>query len=236
MSLNLLSMMGLMLGVGMLVDNAIVMAEAIDRSRSQGLGVVEAVSVGGGQVTTAVVASTLTSVVVFLPLVLGGTTNLTVWLREVGITISLSLGCSLLASLTLIPLASRWLLGSRRLQTKRASGRLERMYKRAIAWALARPKRTLALATTAFIVGCLPAFVGGLDSSVYSAQATPRLALQYEFHDFHYARDVNEVVKRVEQYIEQHRETWGVSSVYSYLSSTPGRHCVGAQRRRQDHR
>ena len=67
----------------------------------------------------AVTASTATTLIVFLPLILGASTDLTTWLREVGITISLALICSLFSSLTLIPLMSAHFLRARRTEPSR---------------------------------------------------------------------------------------------------------------------
>jgi len=79
-TLNILSMMGLMLAVGMLVDNAVVVLEAIHRHRQAGQSALHAALSGSKEVQAAVVCSTLASVIVFLPLVLGGRTEITTWL------------------------------------------------------------------------------------------------------------------------------------------------------------
>ncbi|MCI0408206.1 MAG: efflux RND transporter permease subunit, partial [Acidobacteria bacterium] len=76
-SLNVLSMAGLMLGIGMLVDDAIVVLEAIDRKRREMPDSKEAARIGSKEVAMAVTCSTLTTVVVFLPLVVGASTELT---------------------------------------------------------------------------------------------------------------------------------------------------------------
>jgi HAE1 family hydrophobic/amphiphilic exporter-1 len=106
-TLNVMSLGGLALGVGMLVDNAIVVLEAIFRRREQGEGAVEAARKGASEVGMAVVASTLTTVAVFLPVVFleGIAAQL---FRDQALTVSFSLLASLAVSLTLIPLfASR---------------------------------------------------------------------------------------------------------------------------------
>src|SRR5262245_50861630 len=104
-SLNILSMMGLMLAVGMLVDNAVVVLESIHRHRERGHGTLRATLLGCREVTPAVVCATCTSMIVFLPLVLGGRTEITTWIGEIGRTIIFALACSLFLSLTAIPLA-----------------------------------------------------------------------------------------------------------------------------------
>ncbi|HUG52837.1 MAG TPA: efflux RND transporter permease subunit [Vicinamibacteria bacterium] len=102
-SLNIMSLGGLALGVGMLVDNAIVVLEAIFSRRERGEGALEAASKGASEVGMAVVASTLTTVAVFLPVVFveGFAAQL---FRDQALTVSFSLLASLAVALTLIPM------------------------------------------------------------------------------------------------------------------------------------
>jgi HAE1 family hydrophobic/amphiphilic exporter-1 len=101
-SLNLMSLGGLALAVGMLVDNSIVVLESIFRKREEGLSRKQAASEGAGMVAMAVTASTLTTVAVFLPLVFveGLAGQL---LRDQALTISFSLLASLAVALTIVP-------------------------------------------------------------------------------------------------------------------------------------
>jgi len=104
-TLNVLSMMGLMLATGMLVDNAVVVLESIFQKLEKGQNRIDAAKNGTRDVLTAVVAATLTSIIIFVPLVFGKTTNYSIWLSDTGTSIILALLCSLFISLTLIPLA-----------------------------------------------------------------------------------------------------------------------------------
>ena len=114
LSLNMLTMMGLMLAVGMLVDNAVVVLESIDRTHRTEPDRERSALIGARGVSTAVAASTLTTLIVFLPLILGAKTDLTTWLKEIGIAITIALACSLFSSLTLIPLVSAHFLGKKK--------------------------------------------------------------------------------------------------------------------------
>ena len=80
--------------------NAVVVLEAIYRHRQAGKSPLHAALAGSKEVQAAVVCATLTSIIVFLPLVLGGRTEITTWLAEVGRTIIFTLVCSLFLSLT----------------------------------------------------------------------------------------------------------------------------------------
>ncbi len=101
-SLNIMSLGGLALGVGMLVDNAIVVLEAIGRHRALGKGPWEATLVGATEVSRAVVASTLTTVAVFLPIIFVEGVAGQIF-RDQALTVTASLVVSLIAALTLIP-------------------------------------------------------------------------------------------------------------------------------------
>jgi len=217
-TLNLLSMMGLMLAVGMLVDNAIVVLEAIDRRHRDESDPEKAALGGAQQVTMAVTASTLTSLIVFLPLIVGASTELTTWLREVGITISLALVCSLVASLLMIPLMSAHFLRRRRTEPSRAIGWLENRYAGLLGWTLRHKVATLFLLIGGLVVGMLPFFVGMVDSSIFSAHVNKRLYLGYEFDDFHYKSEAERKVDLVEDYLFANREQFQLSSVYSYYA------------------
>jgi hydrophobic/amphiphilic exporter-1 (mainly G- bacteria), HAE1 family len=102
-TLNIMSLGGLALGVGMLVDNAIVVLESIFRKREAGIEPVEAANRGASEVGMAVVASTLTTIAVFLPVVFleGIAAQL---FRDQALTVSFALIASLAVSLTLIPM------------------------------------------------------------------------------------------------------------------------------------
>ena len=112
-SLNIISLGGLALGVGMLVDNAIVVLEAIFKHREAGESALEAARKGGSEVGRAVIASTLTTVAVFLPVVFleGMAAQL---FRDMALTVSFSLLASLAVSLTLIPMLAAVFGGSGR--------------------------------------------------------------------------------------------------------------------------
>ena len=101
-TMNIISLSGLALGVGMLVDNSIVVVENIYRLRSKGISAARAAVMGANQVAGAVFASTLTTVCVFLPIVFtdGITRQI---MQDMCLTITYSLGASLIVALTLVP-------------------------------------------------------------------------------------------------------------------------------------
>jgi HAE1 family hydrophobic/amphiphilic exporter-1 len=217
-TLNMLSMMGLMLGVGMLVDNAIVVLESIDRRHREEHDPRKASLEGARQVTMAVTASTVTTLIVFLPLVVGASTDLTTWLREVGITISLALICSLVASLLLIPLMSAHFLRRRRTRVSGTISWMENRYVALLGWTLRHRLATFFILLAAVGVGMLPFMVGMVDSSIFSAHVNKRIYLAYEFDDFHYKSEAERAVNRIESYLEENSERFLIKSLYSFYA------------------
>lgn len=108
-SLNIISLSGLALGIGMLVDNSIVVIENIYRLRSEGYSVKKAAVEGARQVAGAIAASTLTTVCVFAPIIFtdGITKQLFV---DIALTIAFTLGASLLVALTFVPMMAAGLM------------------------------------------------------------------------------------------------------------------------------
>ncbi|MGI5963956.1 MAG: efflux RND transporter permease subunit [Lawsonibacter sp.] len=122
LTLNMMSLGGIALGVGMIVDNSIVVLENIFRFSTEGKGRMEACVEGTREVTSSVVASTLTTLAVFVPLGLtGGLAGM--MFRDFCLTIASLIGASLLISLTLVPLLCYFMMDEekiRRRQQKRA--------------------------------------------------------------------------------------------------------------------
>ncbi len=143
MTLNIFSMAGLALGIGMLVDNAIVVLENIYRLREEGLDANVAAVRGASTVGLAVTASTLTTIAVFVPvLFVPGIAG--VLFKDMSITICFSLALSLLVAMSFVPFASSRLMGSRRgaqalakAQAKDVLAPLRRVYARQLAFVLA---------------------------------------------------------------------------------------------------
>lgn len=108
-TLNIISLSGLALGIGMLVDNSIVVIENIYRLRGEGYSIRKAAVEGASQVTGAIIASTLTTVCVFAPIIFteGITRQLFV---DIALTIAFTLAASLLVALTFVPMMAAGLL------------------------------------------------------------------------------------------------------------------------------
>ncbi len=105
LSLNVMSLGGLALATGLVVDDSIVVLESIAKARERGLGILQAAVVGTREVSMAVVASTLTTIAVFLPLVFveGIAGQL---FRDQALTVAIAIAISLVVAMTLIPMLS----------------------------------------------------------------------------------------------------------------------------------
>ena len=148
LTLNLMTLGGLALGVGMLLDNSIVVLENIYRLREEGVEAGKAAVEGTSEVVSAIVASTLTTVVVFLPLVfMRGMAG--IMFKQLSFVIGFALLCSMVVAVTLVPMLSARVLRSPqemsagtgwRHRIFRATGamfrHLEDGYKRILSWAL----------------------------------------------------------------------------------------------------
>ncbi len=156
-TLNMISMGGLVLGIGMLVDNSIVVLENVFRHGERGLTRKEAAVTGAGEVTNAITASTLTTVAVFLPVVfVPGIAG--ILFRDMALTVVFSLMCSLFVALTLIPLIASKTLKIERKERPKTVAKAVGAYERLLRWALAHKKATIAIAASllAISIGLIP--------------------------------------------------------------------------------
>ncbi|MGI6037218.1 MAG: efflux RND transporter permease subunit [Limnochordia bacterium] len=131
-SLNMMSLGGLALGVGMLVDNGIVVLENIFRLRQSGYSAEDAAIEGAGEVVLAITGSTITTVAVFLPvLFVQGIAAQVFW--DLALTVGFSLLASLLVSVTLIPMLAARLMRSGMRGAEQGNG-FDRVFNRMLAW------------------------------------------------------------------------------------------------------
>lgn len=217
-SLNILSMMGLLLGVGMLVDNAVVVVESIYQKREKypdnpWLAAIE----GTRSVQISISAGTLTSVIVFLPNIFGERNFIAIYLSQVAFTITISLLCSWLVAVSLIPMLSA------RMKTPegflRSTGLVHAMqdrYARILAWTLAHPRKTLALLALAIGVSFFPASQTNVD--MFPSGETRELELTYRWNGSYRLEELSAAVKEVEDYLEAHRVEFEITQIYSWYS------------------
>ncbi len=149
-SLNVATMMGLLLAVGMVVDNSIVIVENIYRLRQEGMEATKASINGAGEVGLAVVMSTFTSIVVFLPLILmRGGGDFSFWMVRLGVPVIASLLASLFIALVFVPLAAQRLSRGKQHPELRLVVWCRERYTTALRWVLNHRIETLVLVVAA---------------------------------------------------------------------------------------
>jgi HAE1 family hydrophobic/amphiphilic exporter-1 len=169
LTINMISLGGLALGIGMLVDNSIVVLENIFRYREYGVKPLEAAKLGSSEMFTAISASTLTTVAVFLPLALFVKGLASELFSDLAFTVTFSLLASLVVAMTVVPMLTtrikqvkaRGNLTSlldveRELSTRKGiNGWLDRVYRQVIAWSLAH-RAAVVILTSLLFLGSIP--------------------------------------------------------------------------------
>ena len=242
-TLNTLSMMGLMLAAGMLVDNAVVVFESIFQRLERGERPGSAARRGAGEVTVAVIAATSTTMIIFVPLIFDSDAQISILLSHVGVAIIFALLCSLFISLTLIPLASAkflkggaaggsrfdrklWnallaplralapLLRWRRSQVPRAPF-MER-YLALVHWHLDRRYAVGLVVVPAVLSLACWALVEVVPDNSPDAMAVSSLRINYEFSEtYHYAKIEQDFVNPVERFLLDNKERLKIGSTTS---------------------
>ncbi len=208
-TLNLLSLGGLALGIGMLVDNSIVVLENIFRHRELGKKAREAAVIGTEEVGMAVTASTLTTVSVFVPVVFisGMTAEI---FRDLALTVTFSLLASLLVALSLVPMLASQILGNSTFDAKESrvplirwmtqmSDRMRQGYGRLVAWALRRRLATLGIAFAALILSLLLIPSVGMEFMPSMDQGT--IAISVSMPRGTRLEDTDMIVRDIESYV-----------------------------------
>lgn len=150
-TINMISLSGLAVAVGMLVDNSVVVIENIYRLRAKGATVIQAAVSGARQVLGAITASTLTTVCVFLPIVFveGITKQL---FTDLALTMTYSLLASLIVALTLVPAMASGMLRKEKPQKPGLLDRVYPAYRKAVSWSL-RHRAVVLLLSLALLLG-----------------------------------------------------------------------------------
>ncbi len=215
-TLNTLTLLGLIVGVGMLVDNAVVVMENIFRHREMGDDQKTAARRGASEVSTAVIAATLTSVIVFLPLIFNKPSEMNIYLRELGITVCITLLASLFISQTLIPMATSWFVRGRPRPKGRVMSAAERRYASMLAFNLRHRWMTPLIGLLVVASAVYPYLK--VDKNFDASQTELFVGMRYTFSEDMSLPRKEEVVRKVEEALEPHRRDLKVRSIYSFWS------------------
>nr|WP_300091594.1 efflux RND transporter permease subunit [Sedimentibacter sp.] len=203
-TLNMMTIGGLALGVGMLVDNSIVVLENIYRHRSLGMDRITASVEGTNEVSMAVTASTLTTVAVFIPIVFTGGLAATIF-KDFALTIVMALMSSLLVALTLVPMMSSKLVSVRNLESEeeqeKKHGKIVTTYKRVLSWSL-RHRITTVLAAIGIFAASI-AMVASVGAEFFPATDEGQISINVSLPDGAEVSQVDDTLKEVNELIKE---------------------------------
>ncbi|MEX1994310.1 MAG: efflux RND transporter permease subunit [Steroidobacteraceae bacterium] len=218
-SLNILTMMGMMLAVGLLVDNAVVVTESIFRHRQMnGSDPIASTLSGVSEVGLAVLAGTLSTIIVFLPIVFGEESQISVFMVHVAVPIVIAMVASLFVAQTIIPTLTARFPAPPAIKAGSRYARVQDWYLRALNW-LFHHKWKGALFVLLTVLSPIPLFATGmLKVDMFPQDASDQLHLPYHIEGTYPLARTEEAVTRVENYLEENRERFGIDLVYSYYT------------------
>ncbi len=218
LTLNILSMMGLMLAVGMLVDNAVVVTESIFRHRAERKEMPLKMTIKGvKEVGMAVIAGTATTIIVFAPIIFGTKTDIMVFLTHVAVTIIVALLASLLIAQTLVPMLAARVALPPTPKSGALISRLTRRYERGLGWILVHPWWTALGILLTCIIGVLPLALQLVKFDAFPQDVGRRLYMSYHIEGQHSLERMEATVDQVEEYLFSRQEEFNIRSVYSYF-------------------
>ncbi|HET6545314.1 MAG TPA: efflux RND transporter permease subunit [Rhodanobacteraceae bacterium] len=215
-SLNVLSMMGLLLAVGMLVDNAVVVVESIYQYREKYPDRPWYCAIEGTRVVgTAITAGTLTSIVVFLPNVFGERNPISIYLTQVAVSMAIAHLASWLVAVSLIPMLSARLPPPRFIGHDNAISRLRARYARMIAWTLGHRGWTMLGVLGLLLLSFVP--IGATTKDMFPAGETRSLQLRYDLNGSYRLPELEHSIGKVERFLLDHKKQFEIDMVYSYF-------------------
>lgn len=215
-SLNILSLMGLMLAVGMLVDNAVVVTESIFQERSKEPNASIATEKGVSKVSLAVIAGTTTTAIVFLPNIIGVKIDVTVFLEHVAIAICISLFASLLIAQTLIPLLASKIKAPASLEQPKQDSALKRRYQRTLRWTLNNPGKASLIAILLLVSTAIP--MQFVTQNGDGNNNNERIWLNYHMQTNYTLEEVEKTVNKMEAFLYENQEEFHIKQVYTYFN------------------
>ncbi|TYT23872.1 efflux RND transporter permease subunit [Luteimonas viscosa] len=214
-SLNIISMMGLLLAVGMLVDNAVVVVESIYQEREKYPDKPWLASIiGTRHVAIALSAGTLCHCVVFLPMMFGERNIITIYLTQLALTISVSLLASWLVAVSLIPMLSARMKTPPAVKSPFITG-MQNRYARVLRWTLDHRGWSVVGILAISLASVYPMMntKGGGDDGDPS-----QVNIFYQWKGAYSKEEMGKEVARVEQFVNANREAFRIEKVYSRYS------------------
>jgi HAE1 family hydrophobic/amphiphilic exporter-1 len=217
-TLNILSMMGLLLGIGMLVDNAVVVVESIYQYREKWPENPMRCAIEGTRaVQIAISAGTLSSIIVFLPNIFGETNMISIYLSQVAITITIALLCSWLVAVSLIPMISA------RLPTPPAVTAshgfipgLTRRYGGLLRWSLEHRGKSLLAIILIVGVSLFPTTHVKID--MFGGDPGKEMGMYLNWKGAYSLEQMSDEVAKVEKHLEANRKRYRLKQIYVFFA------------------
>ncbi|MBN6151617.1 efflux RND transporter permease subunit [Xanthomonas sp. AmX2] len=221
-TLNILTMMGLLLAVGMLVDNAVVVVESIYQERERMPDQPQLASIlGTRNVAIALSAGTLCHCIVFVPNLFGETNDISIFMAQIAITISVSLLASWLVAVSLIPMLSARMRTPTLVTSERGLiPRLQRRYARMLSWSLAHRGWSVAGIVLVSALSVIPMMQTKKD--MFGGDGGDQIFISYQWKGSYTREQLSAEVGKLERFIDTRRERYHVTQVYSWFSEVEG--------------
>ncbi|KAA3619600.1 MAG: AcrB/AcrD/AcrF family protein [Calditrichaeota bacterium] len=220
-TLNLITMMGLMISIGMVVDNSIVVVENIYRRRAEGMSILNAAISGASEVGLAITMATLTTVVVFLPLILmNGDEDFTFFMLRIGMPVVIALLSSLAVAMIFIPLGATKIESTREVKEAKILVWTNKMYRRTLDWTMHHRVET-------FIILLITLFsmMYAKDNAKYTNDSSGNINDIRIFFDMpanYKLSDAERVFDALEDTVWAKKELYGIRTINSRYSATWG--------------
>ena len=217
-TLNVLSMMGLLLGIGMLVDNAVVVVESIYQYREKYPNDPMRCAIEGTRaVQIAISAGTLTSIIVFLPNLFGASNMVSIYLSQVAMTITIALLCSWLVAVSLIPMISA------RLATPPAVTAahgfipgLSRRYGGLLRWSLEHRGKALLSIGLIVAVSMVPVTMTKID--MFGSEPGVEMNMFMKWKGAYTLEQMSDEIGKLETHLEANRERYEIEQIYVWFA------------------
>jgi HAE1 family hydrophobic/amphiphilic exporter-1 len=213
-TLNMLTLAGLFIAVGLLIDNSVVICESILQQQQKSLSHVEKILKGVDNVSIAIISGTLTTTIVFMPLLMGEKNFITTLVEQIAVAICLPLFASLIIAKTAIPLMlSR--VNQNDLNGVVTQGKLDAWYRPRLSKVLTNPKKTI---LGIFILIVSAVFARELvTNNVEAGKAEKEIFIRYHIQGEQKLADVSKVVDGMEQYLYDNKEAFQFRQVNSRI-------------------
>lgn len=216
-SLNMISLMGLMLSVGMVVDNAIVVVENISRMRAEGRTPFEAAEEGASEVALAISLATSTTIVVFLPLILmSGSKMFRFYMGKLGFPVSVALIASLLVALIFIPLGAYKMLGEDPPKPWPLFDRITVWYRGWLDWVVQHRFDAALWSVLLFLTISFP--MNRLKQTYQGQPGRTSFGLRFTFTQSYPFEAKDAYLRKVEKLLQSKHNEWGVNHVGTKLN------------------